>query len=136
MKMVKLFTVDGPRTKALSQSVTMNDIVTGFTKGIESYQAMDPKAKTARHKAAKAALMAEHNVGTLLGENGKLQKTRVGDYGLRDEATDKSVASMGLGLASAQKINDKLSTCPQSARCETLRSSQTFASLPAGRAFT
>jgi hypothetical protein len=125
MKMVKLFTVDGPRNKAISKSVTMNDIAAGVTTGVESYMAMTQKEKTARHKAAKAALMAAHNVGTLLGENGKLQKTRVGDYGLRDEATDKSVASMGLGLASAQKINEKLSTCPQSARCESLCLSDT-----------
>lgn len=120
MKMVKLFTVDGPRNKAISKTVTMTDIADGVTKGIESYMAMTAKEKTARHKAAKAHLSSEHNVSTLLGENGKLQKTRVGDYGLRDEATDKSVASMGLGMASAQKINDKLSTCPQSARCESL----------------
>jgi hypothetical protein len=61
----------------------------------------------------------EHNLTTLLGENGKLEKTRVGDYGLTYDG--KSVASLGFGMASAQKLNDKkLTTCPQSAICEAL----------------
>ena len=53
-----------------------------------------------------------------MSENGKLQKTRVGDYGLTYDGD--SVASMGLGLAAAQKISDKISTCPRSAICEAL----------------
>jgi hypothetical protein len=54
----------------------------------------------------------------LLSENGKLEKTRTGEFGVSFEGN--SIASMGLGLASAQKITDKLSSCPNSAICEGL----------------
>ena len=118
MKQTKLFTLDAPRTKALSSTVTISDIGRDFNASIEAYKALSPVLQRERLKQARAVLKDEHNIGTLLGENGKLQKTRLGDYGLTFE--DKSVASMGLGLASAQKINDSANTCPKSARCESL----------------
>jgi hypothetical protein len=118
MKQTKLFTLDAPRTKALSSTVTISDIGRDFNASIEAYKALSPVLQRERLRQARAVLKDEHNIGTLLGENGKLQKTRLGDYGLTFE--DKSVASMGLGLASAQKINDSANTCPKSARCESL----------------
>jgi len=118
MKQTKLFTLDAPRTKALSSTVTISDIGRDFNASIEAYKALSPVLQRERLKQARAVLKDEHNIGTLLGENGKLQKTRLGDYGLTFE--DKSVASMGLGLASAQKINETANTCPKSARCESL----------------
>jgi len=118
MKQTKLFTLDAPRTKALSATVTISDIGRDFNASIEAYKALSPALQKERLKQARVVLKDEHNIGTLLGENGKLQKTRLGDYGLTFE--DKSVASMGLGLASAQKINESANTCPQSARCASL----------------
>lgn len=119
MKQTKLFTLDAPRTRALSKDTKLTDLERRISSSVEQYLALDSRGRRARLAQAKDVLRREHNVGTLLGENGKLQKTRVGDYGLTYD--DKSVASMGLGLASAQKINEQnLSTCPKSAICEGL----------------
>jgi hypothetical protein len=81
---------------------------------------MNSKQKREALKVARQILKTEHNIGTLLGENGKLEKTRVGDYGLTYEG--QSVASLGLGLASAQSLNtqERVTTCPKSAICEGL----------------
>lgn len=119
MKQTKLFTLDAPRTRALSKDTNLADIERSISDSVTKYLALDAKGRRARLKKARDVLKKEHNVGTLLGENGKLQKTRLGDYGLTYEG--KSVASMGLGMASAQRINEKnLSTCPRSAICEGL----------------
>jgi hypothetical protein len=119
MKQTKLFTLDAPRTRALSRDTKLVDIERSISDAVTKYLALDAKGKRARLKQARDALKKEHNVGTLMGENGKLQKTRIGDYGLTYDG--KSVASMGLGLASAQRINEQnLSTCPKSAICEGL----------------
>ena len=119
MKQTKLFTLDAPRTRALSKDTKLVDIERSVSNSIGQYLSLDAKGKRARLKQARDVLKKEHNVGTLMGENGKLQKTRLGDYGLTYEG--KSVASMGLGLASAQRINEQnLSTCPKSAICEGL----------------
>lgn len=118
MAQTKLFTLDAPRQKPLSKNTSINDIAEGITRGVTGYKNLALKERRAALKRAREVLKAEHNVGTLLGENGKLEKTRIGDYGL--DYDGKSVVSLGLGLASAQKINEKLSTCPQAARCEGL----------------
>jgi len=119
MKQTKLFTLDAPRTRALSRDTKLVDIERSISGAVSKYLALDAKGKRARLKQARDVLKKEHNVGTLMGENGKLQKTRIGDYGLTYEG--KSVASMGVGLASAQRINEQnLSTCPKSAICEGL----------------
>jgi hypothetical protein len=119
MKQTKLFTLDAPRTRALSKDTKLVDIERSISDSVTKYLALDAKGKRARLKQARDVLKKEHNVGTLMGENGKLQKTRIGDYGLTYDG--KSVASMGLGLASAQRINEQnLSTCPKSAICEGL----------------
>ena len=118
MALTKLFTLDAPRDRAISADTTLSEIRDKIKTGVDTYSAMTAKEKKERLRQAKAVLKTQHNVGTLLGENGKLQKTRVGDYGLKFDGN--SVASMGLGLASAQKISERLSTCPMSSRCEGL----------------
>jgi hypothetical protein len=118
MAQMKLFTLDAPRDRAISKETSLAEIEAKIKGGVEAYKALDPKEKRKRLAEARKTLKEQHNVGTLLSENGKLQKTRVGDYGIKFEGN--SVASMGLGLASAQKITEKLSSCPRSARCESL----------------
>ncbi len=118
MAQTKLFTLDAPRDAPLSKSTSISDITEGVTKAINNYRSLALRERREALRNAREVLKREHNVGTLLGENGKLEKTRIGDYGL--DYDGKSVASLGLGLASAQKINEKLSTCPQAARCEGL----------------
>jgi hypothetical protein len=119
MRQAKLFTLDAPRSRALSKDTKLVDIERSVTSSITNYLSLNPQQRRERLKQARQTLKQQHNVGTLLGENGKLQKTRLGDYGLTYD--DKSVASMGLGLASAQRINEQnLSTCPLSAMCEGL----------------
>jgi hypothetical protein len=118
MAMTKLFTLNAPRDQAISKETTLGEIREKLKTGVETFAAMNAADKRVRLAQAKEVLKTQHNVGTLLSENGKLQKTRVGDYGLKFDGN--SVASMGLGLASAQKITEKLSTCPQAARCEGL----------------
>jgi len=120
MKLTKLFTLYKPRSEAISKTTTLSDIGKGLKSGIAAYRKMSPDKRKARLAQARQVLKDEHNVGTLLGENGKLQKTRLNEYQLPEDIKN-SVASLGLGLASAQKINERnLSTCPNSARCEGL----------------
>jgi hypothetical protein len=118
IRKMQLFSIVKDRKEAISNKVTLNDIGNGITTGLSDYLALTPKERKDRFKEAKNVLREEHNVANLLGENGKLEKTRIGDYGLTYDG--KSINSRGLGLASAQKINEKLSTCPNSAICEDL----------------
>jgi hypothetical protein len=119
--MTKLFTLDSPRTRALSKDVKLTDLQARIGDSISEYLQLEGAGRKARLEQARQVLKDEHNVGTLLGVNGKLEKTNSGGYGLNNY-NGKDVMSMGLGLASAQKINDeqKLTTCPQSAICESL----------------
>ena len=121
MSQVKLFTQNAPRTKGLSKDTTIRQITDAMTRAVNAFKDMSFMERRAELKRAKQVLKDEHNVGTLLSVNGKLEKTNVGGYGLNNY-DGKDVMSMGLGLASAQKINDiqKLTTCPQSAICESL----------------
>ncbi len=120
MKLTKLFTLYKPRSEAIAKTTTIGDIGKGLESAISAYKQLSPADQRAKLAQARQVLKDEHNVGTLLGENGKLQKTRLNEYQLPEDIQN-SVASLGLGLASAQKINERnLSTCPQSARCEGL----------------
>ena len=85
---------------------------------VAKYKNADGAARRKMVADARKLLKKEHNVGSLLSENGKLEKTRIGDYNLQYEGNP--VASQGLGLASAQKLSEKVSTCPRSAICEGL----------------
>ena len=84
-----------------------------ITDAITDFSKLSTKEQKARVKEIKALMKEQHNIGTLLSENGKLEKTR--EVGLKNQ--EKDVASMGLGLAAAQRISAKLSTCPNSAIC-------------------
>ena len=119
-KMTKLFTLNAPRDQGLHPDRTLAEINDGIRAAVNRLQAASTQARKVIVSAARKVLRADHNVGTLLGENDKLAKTRTGDYGI--EYNGKRVYSLGLGLASAQKINNKqkLTSCPQSAICESL----------------
>jgi SAM-dependent methyltransferase len=118
-QMLKLFTLNQPRTKGIAETTTLAEVGERIAKAVEEYKTLTDREKATRYTRAKKILKRYHNITTFLTENTKLEKTRVGDYGLTYEGN--SVASQGLGLASAQKINNKnLSTCPVSAICEEL----------------
>ena len=84
-----------------------------ITDALSDYDKLTTKEKKLRMDDIREFMKEQHNIGTLLTENGKLEKTR--EVGLKNQEVD--VASMGLGLAAAQRISDKLSTCPNSAIC-------------------
>jgi len=116
-KNIQLWSLLAPNTEAIDPTATNVRLREDVAAAVAEWQAMNTKQRRTALAEAKAILKREHNVGTLLGENGKLQKTRAGGYGLTYD--DKSVASMGLGMASAQKINDgAFNTCPNRAICE------------------
>lgn len=117
-KKMKLQSIQKGRQEAISQDFNYNEHEKKISNAINKYKNAEPKERRKMVADARKKLKAEHNVSTLLTENGKLEKTRIGDYGL--DYDGDSVASLGLGLASAQKITDKLSTCPNSAICEGL----------------
>jgi hypothetical protein len=118
-KMIKLFTLNQPREQGIAETTTLAEVGERIAKAIEEYKTLTDRQKATRYTRAKKVLKRHHNITTFLTENRKLEKTRVGDYGLTYEGN--SVASQGLGLASAQKINNRnLSTCPVSAICEEL----------------
>jgi hypothetical protein len=117
-KMTKLWSLLAPRDKAIKADATIAGIKAGVSTAIDGYNKLSAADKRQALKAAREVLKREHNVGTLLGVNGKLEKTNSGDYGLTYDG--KSVVSMGLGMASAQRISEKWKTCPVSAICEAL----------------
>jgi len=119
-KMTKLFTLNAPRDKGLHPNRTLNEVAEGIAKSVNAWKAATPKEREAMAQASKDVLAQQHNVTALFGANAKLEKTNIGDYGLTYQ--DKKVMSTGLGLASAQRINDEqqATTCPKSAICEAL----------------
>lgn len=108
--------IQAERTKAITDVFSYKEHEERIAAAVSEYQSLDQKGKEKRLKQARAVLKKEHNVGTLMTENGKLEKTRMG--GLMYEG--QPIDSMGLGLAAAQQISDKLSTCPNAAICEGL----------------
>ena len=115
---MNLSSIQKSRKEGIVDTFSDADMAQRMGDAVAEYNDMSPADKKARLKQVRGLLKREHNIGTLLSENGKLEKTRVGDYGLTKG--DKSIASMGLGLASAQQITEKISSCPQSAICEGL----------------
>lgn len=119
MSQVKLFNMFAERAEPITREKTLKDIERSIEDAMNRIDKMPESERKKLVAKAKAVLKQEHNVGTLLSENGKLQKTRAGEYDLKHYEGD-SVASLGLGLASAQQITEKLSSCPQHANCESL----------------
>lgn len=117
-KKMQAAAIQAPRTKAIVEEFSYKEHQDRITKAVKEYNDLTGKEKQALLKKARAVLKKEHNIGTLMTENGKLEKTRMGDYGLLWDG--KPIDSMGLGLAAAQQISEKLSTCPNSAICQGL----------------
>lgn len=117
-KKMKLQSIQKARTQAIVEEFSYDAHEKKITQAIQQYKDASPKEREAMLKNARAVLKREHNVSSLMTENGKLEKTRIGEYELSYDGLP--VASQGLGLASAQKISEKISTCPRSAICEGL----------------
>jgi len=117
-KKMKLQSIQKGRGEAIVEEFSYGDHEGRITSAVTAYQQATPAERKKMVAAARKFLKKEHNVSSLLSENGKLEKTRVGDYNLTYDGN--SVASLGLGLASAQQISEKVSTCPRSAICEGL----------------
>ena len=100
------------------QTFSYKDHAARISGALTAYDAMSPEGKKQAVKRAAEVLREQHNIGTLLTTNGKLEKTSPEAEGLSD--LDVNASSMGLGLAAAQKITDKLSSCPNSAICADL----------------
>lgn len=115
---MKLQSIQKGRQEAITEVFSYKEHEDRIASAVQAYKNASSAERKKLVASARKLLKKEHNVSTLLTENGKLEKTRVGDYNLNWEGN--SVASMGLGLASAQKISDKVSTCPRSAICEGL----------------
>ena len=117
-KKMKQHSIQKARSDAIAKSFSYDDHEKRITDAIKQYKAATVAERKTLVTNARKLLKREHNVGSLLTENGKLEKTRIGDYNLNYDGLP--VASQGLGLASAQKITEKTSTCPRSAICEGL----------------
>jgi hypothetical protein len=97
------------------QTFSYKDHAARMSGALTAYEGLSAEGKEQAVKRAAAVLREQHNIGTLLTTNGKLEKTSPEAEGLSD--LDVNASSMGLGLASAQKITEKLSSCPNSAIC-------------------
>lgn len=117
-KKMKLQSIQKSRTSPITEVFNYNEHEKKIADAVKAYKNATPAERRKLVSSARKVLKQEHNVGSLLSENGKLEKTRVNEYDLDWEGN--SVASMGLGLASAQQISEKVSTCPRSAICEGL----------------
>jgi hypothetical protein len=116
MKQVKLFTLDIDRDKPVSPPLTLDKLNEAVADAVAAYRALKPEQRKERLREAKKRLKAKHNVGVLLSQpNAKLRKTS-DEMGPRTK-NGKRVSSLGLGLASAQKLGDKLNLCANSANC-------------------
>lgn len=120
MAQTKMFTLNAPRTKGLHPDRTLSQVTKMVNDTADKWENASSKERAEMAKEAKAILRDQHNIEKLFGANSKLEKTNIGDYGLTYNG--KKVMSTGLGFASAQKINDeqRATTCPQSAICESL----------------
>ncbi len=120
MAQTKLFTLNAPRTKGLHPDRTLSQVTKMVNDAADAWAKASKKERAEMFSNAKATLREQHNIEKLFGANAKLEKTNIGEYGLTYNG--KKVMSTGLGLASAQKINDeqRATTCPQSAICESL----------------
>ena len=116
---MRMASIQKGRQEAIVETFSYKEHEDRMTAALAEFNSLDAKGKKARLKQAKDILKQEHNVGTLLTENGKLEKTRLGDFEI-EGYKGNSIASMGLGMASAQQISEKVSTCPRSAICEGL----------------
>jgi hypothetical protein len=104
-----------PILKGKRGGSTLNDMGDTIVTAIHNYERASPADRKATLRRAQETLLREHNIGNdLLGQNQKLEKSEGRDW------NGKSVSSQGLGLASAQKITDGLTTCPNSAICKDL----------------
>jgi hypothetical protein len=117
-KKMKLQSIQKSRTSPITEIFSYTEHEQKIADAVNAYKNATPAERRKLVSSARKLLKQEHNVGSLLSENGKLEKTRVGEYDL--DWDGNSVASMGLGLASAQQISEKVSTCPRSAICEGL----------------
>ena len=117
-KKMRMSSIQAARDKAITEEFSIKDHQERIKKALDDYNSLDKKGKQARVREARKILKDQHNVTSLMTENGKLERTRLGDYDIAYEGN--SVASMGLGLASAQKITEKFSSCNRSAICEGL----------------
>ena len=117
-KKMKMQSIQKGREDAITDEFSYADHEEKISRAVKAYKDASPAERRKLISQARKTLKKEHNVGSLLSENGKLEKTRIGEYGLDYEGN--SVASQGLGLAAAQKITEKVSTCPRSAICEGL----------------
>jgi hypothetical protein len=117
-KKMKLQSIQKSRSSPITEVFSYTDHEEKITSAVKKYKDATPAERRKLVADSRKLLKQQHNIGSLLSENGKLEKTRLGDYDLDWEGN--SVASMGLGLASAQQISEKVSTCPRSAICEGL----------------
>ena len=115
---MKLQSIQKGRNEPITKEFSYDEHAKKIDDAVAKYKNADGAARRKMVADARKLLKKEHNVGSLLSENGKLEKTRIGDYNLQYEGNP--VASQGLGLASAQKLSEKVSTCPRSAICEGL----------------
>jgi len=118
-KKMQMQSIQKSRQEAITDKFSYEDHEQRISAAVKAFKALTGKQRAAALKKARNVLKQQHNVTSLMTENGKLEKTRTGEYqsGLTVES---NIASMGLGLASAQKITDKANTCPRSAICEGL----------------
>lgn len=114
----KLKALRKDRTVPIDSTITLSDIVTKAESGLSDYLKLDDKARKARLAQARETLFTQHNVGTLLTANEKLEKSDFEKSGLTYNG--KPVETLGLGMSAAQQISDKLKTCPNPSQCHGL----------------
>jgi hypothetical protein len=120
IKQIKFFTINKSRKEGLHPDRTLSEITKKVNDAALAWKNASPDERARMERESKDILRSEHNVQRLFGSNSKLEKTNIGDHGLTYKG--KKVISTGLGLSSAQKINNtqKATTCPMSAICENL----------------
>lgn len=115
---MQMWALHKSRSESIAFDATIDNTSSEIQRAMADWAKATVKERAAMVRSAKALLLREHNVGTLMTENGKLESTRDGEFGLKGR-DGRGVDSLGLGLAAAQKISDKWkNTCPQRAICE------------------
>ena len=114
---MQLWAIYKSRHENVSADVTQKKVAAEIAKAAEDWKAASVKDRREMLRAAKKILLDQHNIGTLMTENGKLESTRDGEFGLKDRE-GRGVDSLGLGMAAAQRLSDNWKSCPRSAKCE------------------
>ena len=133
MERVQLLGITKSREEAIEGATGFAEMRRGLEQAANDFKNMTPAEWRKEVSRARNILYEEHNVGLLVTTNTKMAKRPIMTTNAKLERSEnapelkwehngkkKGIMSYGLALASAQRLRDKESSCPNSASCRSL----------------